>query len=85
MRELTVLLVLLGLLGLILIGCSSQYSTSEYKEMGYRDGYRAGYNITCKIGPTTIHDFKNATYQSAYSNGYSRGSLDCIANEYERE
>jgi hypothetical protein len=72
----------LALLGLILMGCSSQYTSAELRDMGYKDGYIVGYGITCNMIHTLAHDIDSKVYQASYYAGYNAGAKECMDSQY---
>ncbi|WP_461521270.1 hypothetical protein [Porticoccus sp.] len=47
-------------------------------DVGYDDGYAAGYNTTCKIRATMIEgDWGNKSYSRGYAEGQAAGALAC--------
>lgn len=68
-------LLLVGVV-LALAGCGGDKS-----DLGYSDGYAAGYNTTCKIRATLVEgDWENKSYKTAYDQGYSAGTAACYAD-----
>lgn len=66
---------MLYFVGLVLLTACSQ--ENKY-DTGYKDGYAAGYNTTCKIRATIIEgDWDNESYSSGYHKGYDAGSFAC--------
>lgn len=50
----------------------------ERYDVGYDDGYAAGFNTTCEIRATLIEgDFENSHYQQGYEAGYAEGARAC--------
>lgn len=61
-------------LPLLLTACSSE----DKYDVGYDDGYAAGYNTTCQIRATMIEgDWDSESYSNGYQRGYQAGSLAC--------
>jgi hypothetical protein len=60
-----------------LYGCGP--SAEERADVGFDDGYAAGYNTTCKIRATLIEgDWDNEHYSEAYQRGYAYGVEKCL-------
>ncbi len=60
-----------------LCGCGP--SVEERADVGFDDGYAAGYNTTCKIRATLIQgDWDNEHYSEAYQRGYAYGVEKCL-------
>lgn len=65
---------------LVFLGACSD--SEERADVGYSDGYAAGYNTTCKIRATLVEgDWDNRAYAEAYQRGYADGSSACIAQK----
>jgi hypothetical protein len=59
---------------LLLSACSNE----DKFDVGYDDGYAAGYNTTCEIRATMVEgDWDNQSYSRGYKKGYETGSQDC--------
>lgn len=62
---------------LILVACKTA-SPEERYDVGYSDGYAAGYNTECKIRVTLIEgDWDNKDYSRGYQDGNYAGIQDC--------
>jgi len=60
---------------LLLTSCGD---AEERLDVGYDDGYAAGFNTTCKIRATLIEgDWGNKDYTRGYNSGYRAGSFAC--------
>jgi hypothetical protein len=63
-------------IGLIISACGP--SADERYDVGYDDGYAAGYNTTCEIRATLIEgDWEDKNYSAGYRAGYADGSVAC--------
>ena len=63
------------LLFLVLTSC---VDPGERLDVGYDDGYTAGFNTTCKIRATLIEgDWGNKDYKRGYNSGYQAGAFAC--------
>ena len=71
-------LIAAALVTTVLAGC---YEEEDKTDVGYGDGYAAGYNTTCSIRATLIEgDFDNSSYAEGYRLGYADGAYDCQNN-----
>ena len=53
-------------------------NAEERYDVGYSDGYAAGYNAECKIRATMVEgDWDNENYSSGYSDGKQEGINAC--------
>ena len=61
-----------------LMGCEEGESSDASYSRGYKDGYAAGYNTTCKHGATLVAaDWDNKHYSQGYSAGNRAGITAC--------
>lgn len=66
--------------GLLLIATACGRSADQSTDVGYDDGYAAGYNTTCEIRTTMIEGtWDDEAYTAAYHSGYAEGEAACKA------
>ena len=66
--------------GLLIAAAGCGRSADQSTDVGYDDGYAAGYNTTCEIRTTMIEGaWDDEAYAAAYRSGYADGEAACRA------
>lgn len=64
--------------GLLFAATACGRSADQSTDVGYDDGYAAGYNTTCEIRTTMIEGaWDDEAYSAAYHSGYADGAAAC--------
>jgi hypothetical protein len=62
----------------LLVGCDKSTVTTDWTDVGYKDGYVVGYNKTCELSGTLVYgDWDNKEYMASYNDGYTDGAEEC--------